>query len=340
MQVVFLKPTNMAKKAKKRVVVIGGGTGTFTVLSGLKKYPLDLTAIVAMADNGGSTGILRDELGVLPPGDVRSCLVALSKQDNLMRTLMNYRFDNGKLEGLNFGNLLLSALEKVTGSFDAAIERASDILRTEGRVLPSTLDKVTLVAQVGDKTIRGEETIQQTTLNGDFKKIWLEPAGRANPKAVAALLEADAIVLGPGNFYASVIPNLLVEGIPAAIRESKAVKIFVCNLMTKAEHTHGFSVADYVRGIEEYLGGNVDVVIYNNATPDREHMNRYARVGDTLTSWNELPENRTLVGKNLMSTRGHNPNKIGVAAKESSLVRHDPAKIASAITKLLGVKKR
>lgn len=329
----------MAKKAKKRVVVIGGGTGTFTVLSGLKKYPLDLTAIVAMADNGGSTGVLRDELGVLPPGDVRSCLVALSKQDALMRTLMNYRFESGNLEGYNFGNLLLSALEKVTGSFDEAVEHASDILRTEGRVLPSTLDKVTLVAQVGNETIRGEETIQQTTLNGNFKKIWLEPAGRANPKALKAIAEADAIVLGPGNFYASVIPNLLVEGIPKAIRESSARKIFVCNLMTKAEHTHGFSVADYVRGIEQYLGGPIDIVVYNNKTPDAEHLKRYARAGDTLTKWESLPEGRELIGKNLMSRKEHSPNKVGVAAIESSLVRHDPARLAAAITGVLGVKK-
>lgn len=329
----------MARKAKKRVVVIGGGTGTFTVLSGLKKYPLDLTAVVTMADNGGSTGILRDELGVLPPGDVRSCLVALSKQDKLMRTLMNYRFENGNLKGHSFGNLLLSALEKVTGSFDAAIERASDILRTEGRVLPSTLDTVTLIAQAGNKIIRGEEKIQRTKINGNLKRIWLEPVGRANPKALKAIREADAIILGPGNFYASVVPNLLVHGIPEAIRKSKAIKVFVCNLMTKAEHTHGFSVADYTKGIEKFLGDEVDVVIYNNKKPDAAHMNRYARAGDTLTTWDDLPEERELIGKNLMSRHSHTPNKIGVAAIESSLVRHDPAKVASAIAKILGVTK-
>lgn len=327
----------MAKKARKRVVVIGGGTGTFTVLSGLKKYPLDLTAIVTMADNGGSTGVLRDELGVLPPGDVRTCLVALSKQDKLMRTLMNYRFENGNLKGHSFGNLLLSALEKVTGSFDTAIERASDILRTEGRVLPSTLDTVTLVARVGNKIIRGEETIQKTTLNGSFKGIWLEPAGRANPKALKAIQEADAIVLGPGNFYASVVPNLLVKGIPEAIKKSKAQKIFVCNLMTKAEHTHGFSVADYVESIETHLKSPVDVVIYNNKKPDTAHLNRYARAGDTLTTWDSLPKNRELLGMNLMSRQKHITNKIGTPAVESSLVRHDSARLAGAITKVLGV---
>src|SRR5580698_8775785 len=235
-------------KRHKNIVVIGGGTGTFTVLSGLKKYPLNLTAIVAMSDSGGSTGTLRDELGVLPPGDVVRCLVALSRQDALMRTLMDYRF----------GNLLLSALEKATGSFDKAVEKASDILRTNGRVIPSTLDKVNLMARVGNRVIRGEEKIQTTTLNGSLKKLWLEPHGRANPKALKAIAEADAIVIGPGGFYSSVAPNLLVHGISEAIRKSRAKKIFICNLMTKSEHTHGYSVADYAREVETFLGGAVD----------------------------------------------------------------------------------
>src|SRR5580700_4532867 len=143
----------MAAKKRRNIVVIGGGTGTFTVLSGLKKYPFNLSAIVTMSDDGGSTGMLRDELGVLPPGDVRNCLVALSSSDELMRTLMNYRFENGKLKGLSFGNLLLSALERVTGSFDEAVEKASEVLRIRGRVVPSTLDKVHLMAKVGTRVI-------------------------------------------------------------------------------------------------------------------------------------------------------------------------------------------
>src|SRR3989344_9268463 len=179
----------MAKKARKNIVVIGGGTGTFTALTGLKKYPFNLTAIVTMTDSGGSTGIWRDELGVLPPGDVARCLVALSSSDKLMRTLMDYRFDNGNLKGHRFGNLLLSALEKTTGSFDKAVEKASDILRTNGRVIPSTLDKVHLVARVGTRIIKGEEKIQITKLNGPLKKLWVAPAGRAHPKALKAIAD-------------------------------------------------------------------------------------------------------------------------------------------------------
>ncbi|HVM73565.1 MAG TPA: gluconeogenesis factor YvcK family protein [Candidatus Paceibacterota bacterium] len=329
----------MAKKTKKNVVVLGGGTGTFTVLSGLKKYPFNLTAIVAMSDNGGSTGVLRDELGVLPPGDVRQCLVALSRSDKLMRDLMSYRFEKGGLKGLSFGNLLLSALEKVTGSFDEAVEKASEILRLDGRVIPATLDEVHLMAEVGSHIVRGEEKIQMTKLNGSLKRLWLEPQGRANPKALKAIRDADAIIIGPGNLYASLIPNLLVRGIPEAIKKSRAKKIFVCSLMTKVEHTKGFSVADYTTKIETYLGSKVDIVIYNNKKPHAELLQRYARAHDTLTSWVELPQGPDLIGANLHSNRMHTTNKIGTPSRESSLVRHDPAKLAAIIAGILKVEK-
>ncbi len=330
---------DMQKKLKKNVVVLGGGTGTFTVLTGLKKYPFNLTAIVAMSDNGGSTGVLRDELGVLPPGDVRRCLIALSTSDQLMRNLMDYRFEKGGLKGLSFGNLLLSALEKVTGSFDEAVEKVSDILRLKGHVAPATLDPVHLMAEVGSRIVRGEEKIQMTKLNGSLKRLWLEPTARANPKALKAIKEADAIIIGPGNLYASLIPNLLVNGIPAAIKKSKAKKIFVCSLMTKVEHTKNFSVADYTATIEKYLGSPLDIVIYNNKKPSEELLARYARVNDTPTSWNDLPDGPELIGANLHSKHFYTNNKIGTPGRESSLVRHDPAKLAEIIGKILDVEK-
>lgn len=329
----------MVAKKRKNIVVIGGGTGTFTVLSGLKKYPFDLTAIVAMSDSGGSTGVLRDELGVLPPGDVARCLVALSRQDTLMRALMDYRFDNGKLKGHRFGNLLLSALEKTTGSFDKAIEKASDILRTNGRVIPSTLDKVHLVAKVGKRIVRGEEKLQMTKLNGSLEHLWLEPAARANPKALKALKDADLIIIGPGGFYTGVVTNLLVHGIAEAIRKSKAKKVFICNLMTKVEHTRDYSVADYTTALEKYLGGPVDTVIFNNKRPSADVLSRYAREGDTLTAWNDLPEGIELIGANLLSHRDAKFQKIGIPSKEASLVRHDPAKLTAILLKLAGLKK-
>ncbi|MBI5644870.1 YvcK family protein [Candidatus Kaiserbacteria bacterium] len=328
----------MKAKKRKHIVVIGGGTGSFTVLSGLKKYPVNLTAIVAMSDSGGSTGILRDELGVLPPGDVARCLVALSSSDTLMRTLMDYRFDNGNLKGHRFGNLLLSALEKMTGSFDSAVEKVSEILRIDGRVIPVTLDKVNLMAKVGKRIIHGEEKIQMTRLNGSLERIWLEPVARANPKALAAIRAADAIVIGPGGFYTGVVTNLLVRGIPEAIQKSKAKKIFVCNLMTKVEHTRDYSVRDYTRALEKYLDGSVDAVVYNNKQPASSLIKRYAREGDTLTSWDDVPAEHELIGANLLSHRESKFQKIGTPSKEASLVRHDPVKLAQIIAKIVGVK--
>lgn len=330
----------MAKNGKKNIVVLGGGTGTFTALTGLKKYKADLTAIVAMTDSGGSTGLLRDELGVLPPGDVMRCLVALSTQDKLMRSLMDYRFEGGTLKGHRFGNLLLSALEKATGSFQSAVERASDILRTNGRVIPSTLDQVHLMAKVGNEIIRGEETIQTTRLNGSLEHLWIEPVARANPKALAAIRDADAIVIGPGGFYSSVVTNLLVRGIPEAILQSKAKKIFICNLMTKVEHTEGYSVADYTKALEKYLGGPVDTIIYNNKMPTEDLLKRYAREGDTLTAWDDLPEGRELVGTNLLAMRETSFTKVGTPGMEASLVRHDSVKLAAAIAKTIKMRKK
>lgn len=329
----------MAAKKRKKIVIIGAGTGSFTVLTGLKKYPVDLTAIVAMTDSGGSTGMLRDELGVLPPGDVARCLVALSKSDKLMRGLMDYRFEGGNLKGHRFGNLLLSALEKTTGSFEQAVERVGDILRIQGRVVPVTLNQVNLMAKVGKRVIRGEEKIQMTKMNGSLESLWLEPVAQANPKALAAIREADGIVIGPGGFYTGIVTNLLVAGIPEAIRKSKAKKIFVCNLMTKKEHTRDYSVADYTAAVEKYLGGPVDVVIYNNKQPSENLLERYARKGDTPTSWEHLPEDRELVGTNVLSSAETKFEKIGTPSKEASLVRHDPARLAAAIAKVLEVEK-
>jgi uncharacterized cofD-like protein len=329
----------MQKKAKKKIVVLGGGTGTFTILSGLKKYRFDLTAIVAMSDSGGSTGVLRDELGVLPPGDVSRCMLALSTSDVLMRDLMDYRFQSGALKGHKFGNLLLSALEKVTGSFDSAVEKASDILRLKGRIIPATLDEVHLMAQVGSRIIKGEEKIQMTKLNGSLKRMWLEPRGTANPKALKAIKDADYIIIGPGNLYASLVPNLLVHSIPEAIRTSRAKKIFICSLMTKVEHTRDFSVAGYTETIEKYLGSPVDIVIYNNKRPDEKVLRRYARAHDTLTPWDDLPVGRELIAGNFISRQLHATNKIGTPSKESSLVRHDSAKLAAQIAKIAGVEK-
>ncbi len=312
---------------------MGGGTGTFTVLTGLKKYPLQLTAIVSMADDGGSTGILRDELGVLPPGDVRQCLVALSRSDRLMRNLMNYRFANGKLGGHSFGNLLLSALEKITGSFDSAVEKVSEVLRLQGNVVPVTLKKIKLVAHLKNGVVvTGQSAVHEHDLS-DMKKIALEPKAKANPKALAAIRDANFIVIGPGDFYSSLVPNLLVAAIPQAIRKSRAKKIYISNLMTKTEHTDGFTVKDYTKEIEHYLGGKMDYVIYNNKRPSARLLHRYAREGERFVELNAKLPKKKFFGADLVSKKF--PKQHRGDLMKRNLIRHNPEALARLIMKLL-----
>ncbi len=218
---------------KQKIVTIGGGTGSFVVLSGLKDYPIELTAIVSMTDDGGSTGVLRDELGVLPPGDVRQCLVALSSSGHITRELFNYRFENGCLSGHSFGNIFLSALEKISGDFYQAVKEAEKILHVNGRVVPVTLSNTNLeVLFNNNKIIKGQVNIFNSDLH-ELKEIRLNPRVKANPEAIKAIKEADKIVINAGDFYSSIIPNFLVQGIPAAIKKARAKIIYIANLMTK-----------------------------------------------------------------------------------------------------------
>lgn len=316
----------------KKIVVIGGGTGTFTVLSGLKKYPLDLSAIVTMADNGGSTGILRDELGVLPPGDVRQCLVALSHSDQLMRDLMNYRFSKGRLKGHSFGNILLSALEKVTGDFDQAVDKASEILRIQGKVIPATLNKVNLIAELEGKRIIGESAIRNSKLT-DLKKIFLQPKAKANQNAIKAIQNADAIIVGPGDFYSSLVPNMLVSGIPEAIKKSKAKRIYICNLMTRQGHTSGFTVKRFTETIERYMSCKFDYVIFNKEIPRKNLLKKYSYEGGEIIEVDKnLPKDK-FVGGNLINDRFPKLQKQDLIKR--TLIRHNPEKLAKIILKLI-----
>jgi len=319
----------------KNIVVIGGGTGTFTVLSGLKKYPHNLTAIVSMADDGGSTGKLRDELGVLPPGDIRQCLVALSEADLLLRDLFNYRFDGGDLEGHNFGNLFISAFEKITGSFDKAIEEISNVLKIRGRVLPVTLDKVRLRAKLENGTeLKGENEINNSWLLSKFgiRKLFLKPEAEAHPKTIRAILEADVIILGPGNLYCSILPNFLVKGIPEAIKKSKAVKIYNCNLMTKHGHTDGFSVKSFSGVIENYLGENIlNYIIFNNQKPSDLLLKRYSSEGGVVINNKDL--DKRFIGANLIGSELYHQNSADKLKR--TLIRHDQDKLAKTIISLL-----
>ncbi|MCX6725033.1 MAG: YvcK family protein, partial [Candidatus Saccharibacteria bacterium] len=245
-------------KIDQKIVVIGGGTGSFTLLSGLKQYANNITALVNMADDGGSSGLLRDELGVLPPGDIRQCLVALSDASQL-RELFNYRFDEGTLKGHSFGNLFLSAVEKMTNNFQDSIDLASKVLRIQGTVLPITTDKSHLVIydENGTKT-KGEFKIGQMDFGKIRRpKIVLEPKAKITLAAEQAILEADVVVIAPGNLYGSLAPALIVDGVSKALVETNATIIYVCNLVTKPLQTDDFFVHDYVSEIERFIGAQV-----------------------------------------------------------------------------------
>lgn len=319
----------MKLKKEPSIVVIGGGTGTFVVLNALKKHPVHLAAVISMADDGGSTGQLRDQYGVLPPGDVRRALVALSGAEDTMRELFNYRFLGGGLHGHTFGNLFISTLQKVTGDFASAIREAANILNIEGEVVPVTYDDVRLFARLADgKIIRGETNIDipRTARRAPISEIWLEPEARLNPSVRRVLQNADMIILGPGDIYTSVVPNLLVAGMKEEIQKSPAVKVYACNLMTKTGETDGFKAEDFVKEIEKYLGKNVlDFALFNSKKPAERILKRYRREGAELV---EPPR---------ASKSGSKPKFVFANLLETGLfVRHDAKKkLARALLALL-----
>lgn len=317
----------------KKVVVIGGGTGNFAVLQGLKKFPLELSAIVSMADDGGSTGILRDELGVLPPGDVRQCLVALSNSSGLMRSLVNYRFENGGLGGHSFGNLLLSALEKVTGSFEKAVEEMGRILFIKGKVIPVTTHQVRLKMILNNRQVlEGEKEIYLSQeIDQGYKSIYLDPYPEANPHALEEIKNADFIVLGPGGLHTSLIPNLLVEGVSDALLQSKAKKIFVVNLMNRKGQTTGFKVSDYLREITQFTGADMfDAIVVNNQSPPEELLNVYSEEG-TLVE-NDLEDARVVLAP-LLGNLEEGPKRDLI---KRNLIRHDSNQLATELMKIVG----
>ena len=254
-----------------KVVVIGGGTGLSTILKGLKNITNNLTAVVTVGDDGGSSGRLRDEFGVLPPGDIRNCIAALGDEDALINELFQYRFKKGTgLEGHSFGNLFLSVLCEITGDMFSAVKESSKVLSIRGRVLPSTLDDMRLVAQMEDgRIIQGESNIPEA--GGRIKRLFCEPE---NPKAlkevIDAIKSADIILMGPGSLYTSVIPNLLIDEISKTISKSKAHKAYICNVMTQPGETDGYTVSDHVKAILKHAKYDniIDTVFINNELPE------------------------------------------------------------------------
>lgn len=279
-----VRPIYQARFLKRgpKIVVVGGGTGLSVLLRGLKDFTSNITAIVSVADDGGSSGRLRDQLGILPPGDVRNCMIALADKEALMEKILNYRFKNGdELAGHNLGNLFLAALSDMYGNFEDAVRQMSKVLAIRGKVVPSTLEHVILKAELIDGTVvTGESNIAQ--VQAPISRVNIEPK-EVEPldEALEAINEADAIILGPGSLYTSVIPNLLVSGIPDAIKKSEAIKIYVCNVMTQPNETLQYSAADHLEALFHHGGsGLVDYIIVNDQPiSDRDLLEKYIMDG-------------------------------------------------------------
>lgn len=271
----------------KNIVILGGGTGTFTLLSGLRKFPTNNTVIVSSADDGGSTGRLRKELDVFPAGDLRQCLVGLSYTDRVLKDLFNYRFEKGSLSGHTAGNIILAALEKISGGVEAAIAQSAKLLNVRGEVLPITPFPTQLIARLknGQKIV-GEHLIDQPQAkrNSPILGLSLKPGGPANPKAISAIRLADVIIFGPGDLFTSTLPNLLVRGVKEAVIQSGAKKILITNLMTKHGQTDNFKASDFVRTLQNYLDPQgedacLDAVVVNTKRPSANQLKPYRRAG-------------------------------------------------------------
>lgn len=310
---------------KPHIVTIGGGTGHYTLLTGLRSLDARITAIVTMMDSGGSSGRLRDEYGMLPPGDFTRCLAALSSHPEALKELLGHRFRSGSLGGHTMRNLIFTAVSEITGSVPATVERLHEIFAVENRVLPVTIDRVDLVMHLeNDRVIRGEASIDTLSeiLDAPVLSVYLDPEAEAYPPALAALIEADLIVIGPGDLFTSLVPNLLVGGVREAIARSRAKVLYICNLMTKPNETPGYTVEDFVGTMAMYLGeARLDAVLYN-AEWGSARLDTYAREGSRPVAVGAPDALRRglVVGGDLLS--------------EGRLIRHDPRKLAAAIEEL------
>lgn len=333
----------MTGNTDKKIVVIGGGTGTYSVLSGLKNFTTSITAVVSMADSGGSAKKERDEWGLLPSSDIRKSLLALadvSTADSLLlRKLFQYRFSQGAgFVGMTFGNLLLVTLAKILGSQPAAIEKASELLRIRGKVLPVTLDKLDLVATYEDGTrVVGEHFIDQPRHNGKIaiKELSTEPSGALNPEVEKAIAESDLIIIGPGGFYTTIIANLVIKGMKQAVCESRAKKIYIQNLMTEIGQTYKFTATKFMTVLDKYLPVKIlDFVLINNEPIPSKILTRYRKV-DAEPITNDFPSDTPfkVIAANLLSPKLVRKEKGDPLQR--SLVRHDPVKIAKLCMKIL-----
>lgn len=319
----MIKENNEAK-----VVVIGGGTGLSTMLRGLKQYTSHITAIVTVGDDGGGSGKLREDLGMLPPGDIRNCILALADTEPLMEDLLQYRFTEGSLKGQCFGNLFLAAMAGISENFEDAVQKMSSVLAVKGKVLPVTLDDMKLIAELENgEIIEGESKIPSEVIvrNTRIKKIAIKPID-AKPleEAIKAINNADVIIMGPGSLYTSIIPNLLVKGIPEAICKSPAKKVYISNVMTQPGETDGFKVSNHLKVLMDYgVAENIDYVIANNGIIPPDIKEKYAK------------ENAELVVLNYENISNLNVNVIeaDLIKITKRYVKHNAEKLAELIMK-------
>ena len=315
-----------------RIVVVGGGTGISTMLRGLKKFSGNITAVITVADDGGGSGALREDLGMLPPGDIRNCIMALAETESVMERLLQYRFTDGRLKGQSFGNLFLAAMNGISDNFEQAVRSTGEVLAVQGRVLPVTEQDVRLTALLEDGTeIVGESNIghHHKSHPGRIQRIRLEP-GRVAPvePVIEAIRTADLIVLGPGSLYTSILPNLLVEGVAEAITESKAARVYVCNVMTQPGETDGYCVSDHIRALWDHT--NPDLFTYclvNCGDVDDTVRERYRADGADLV----------MVDLSRLKKMGIKLVESDVVETRDRFVRHDPDKLAQAVMDILRI---
>lgn len=313
-----------------KVVVIGGGTGLSTMLRGLKDFTSNLTAVVAVSDDGGGSGVLREDLGILPPGDIRNCILALARTEPILEKLLQYRFTEGMLKGQSFGNLFLAAMSGVSGSFEEAVKKMSHVLAVTGDVLPVTLSDIRLCAELDDKSIvLGETNIvsECKTRNAGIKRVYLEPSNApALTEVIQRIKEADAIVLGPGSLYTSIIPNLLVDGICEAINESKASKLYVCNIMTQRGETDKYTASAHLKSIMNNSKlQKIDYCITNKGAIKESLKQKYNQDGSS----------RVIIDEAKILKMGIKIIKADIIDVEKGFVRHHPKKLALSIIELI-----
>ncbi|MDO4536147.1 MAG: YvcK family protein [Clostridium perfringens] len=317
-----------------KIVVIGGGTGLSTMLRGLKSYTSNITAIVTVGDDGGGSGVLREDLGILPPGDIRNCILALARTEPLMEELLQYRFKDGRLKNQSFGNLFLAAMDGISDNFEDAVQKMSSVLAVKGKVLPVTLENMILEAELenGNKVIGesiiGEEVIEQ---NSKIKRLKILPEdAKALEDAILAIEDADAIVLGPGSLYTSILPNLLVKDITRSIKKSKALKLYICNIMTQPGETQKFSVSDHLKVLFDHCGRDIiDCVIANEQSIHPDLKDKYYAEGSDIVNL-DVDELEKL---------GVDVVKDDLTEIQKTYVRHNAKKLAKIIIETVMEKK-